>query len=46
MRSVWCYSSDEYLNYAVSNHVEWESCGKMIVDEMVHEILGDGEINI
>jgi hypothetical protein len=36
--AVFGVSSDEYLNYAMSNRAEWEACGKTIVDEMVHEL--------
>lgn len=31
-------TSDEYLNYALSNRAEWEKKGKALVEEMLVEV--------
>jgi len=33
-------SSDEYLNYAVSNRAEWKDVGMQVVDEMLEHAIG------
>jgi hypothetical protein len=35
---VFGVSSDEYLNYAMRNRQEWETRGRLVVDEMVEMV--------
>jgi hypothetical protein len=35
---VFGVSSDEYLNYALSNRLEWEEKGKSVVAEVVESL--------
>lgn len=35
---VFGVSSDEYLNYSMSNRKEWESKGRQLVEEMVERV--------
>ena len=35
---VFGVSSDEYLNYALTNRQEWQDRGKEVVEEMLHAI--------
>ena len=35
---VFGVSSDEYLNYALSNRAEWEMKGKSVLQEMILEL--------
>jgi hypothetical protein len=37
---VFGVSSDEYLNYAVQNRMEWEECGEDMVKDMIAEAVG------
>jgi hypothetical protein len=38
---VFGVSSDEYLNYALSNRLEWEEKGRSVVQEVLNDLGAD-----
>jgi hypothetical protein len=44
--NVFGVSGDEYLNYALQNRAEWEQCGEEIVEEMMHHLEPESNINM
>jgi hypothetical protein len=38
---VFGVSSDEYLNYALSNRLEWEEKGKSVIQDMLKDLVSD-----